>query len=767
MPKSLVIVESPAKAKTIKKFLGKAFEIKASVGHVRDLPPKGLGVDIHNNFKPEYVTIRGKEKVLQELRYAARTADRVFLATDPDREGEAIAWHVASQLGENGKNVGRVLFHEITPQAVQAALRHPTPIDLMKVNAQQARRVMDRIVGYQVSPFLWKTVAGGLSAGRVQSVALRLICEREEEINRFVVEEYWSITAMVQGAQGAPFPVKLIRIGEEKAHIPDKTSAYRLVEDIRPKPFIVESVKTKEMQRHPQPPFITSTLQQDAARRLRFSTQKTMMVAQQLYEGLELGDEGSIGLITYMRTDSTRVADEALESVRGYIAQEYGTEYLPPKPRRFKTKEGAQDAHEAIRPTSAYRTPQDVKPYLTPEQYRLYELVWCRFVASQMKPALFNVTTVDVNAEAYLFRATGSTPVFPGFLKVYGETIDEDEEQEENSLIPPLKEGERLRLMDLTPKQHFTQPPPRYTEASLVKELEAKQIGRPSTYAQIISTLRMRKYVSIKRGRFYPSELGTAVNRILVTAFPDLFNVEFTARMEDALDRIETGELDWVGTLSAFYVPFSERLQQVNAQRSHLKQSLTETTEELCEKCGRPMVVRWGRNGRFLACSGYPSCKNTKPIETVDAEVQQATEACDKCGAPMVVKKGRFGAFLACSAYPRCQRTRPINMGISCPEKGCEGYLARRRSQRGRTFYGCSNYPTCKFVVWEPPVAVACPSCQFPLMVEKPDRTGTAGLQCPHCGHRMANPGSVPPDADTQSASVEVSPHLAAGKLRA
>ena len=736
MPKSLVIVESPAKAKTIKKFLGKDFDIKASVGHVRDLPQKGLGVDIHNKFKPEYVTIRGKEKVLKELRSAAKEADHIYLATDPDREGEAIAWHVASQLGKN-KNIGRVLFHEITPHAVRTAIQNPIPIDMQKVNAQQARRVMDRIVGYQVSPFLWKTIAGGLSAGRVQSVTLRLICEREEEINKFVTEEYWSIMALVQGDQGGPFPVKLIRIEDKKVAISDEAAAHALVNDIRSKPFIVSSIKKKGMKRNPGPPFITSTLQQDAARRLRFSAQKTMMIAQQLYEGLDIGDEGSIGLITYMRTDSTRIADEAINDVREYIEKEYGSDYVPAKPRRYKTKAGAQDAHEAIRPTAMNRAPQKVKTFLTSDQYKLYELIWCRFVASQMKSALFDVTTVDVMAGEYLFRVTGSTPKFTGFLKVYGETVDEDAEQEENSSIPPLKEKETLALQDLQSKQHFTQPPPRYTEASLIKELEAKQIGRPSTYAQIISTLRKRKYVTIKRSRFTPSDLGNAVNFILVSAFPDLFDVAFTAKMEDALDQIETGNLEWVSILSEFYHPFSERLQEVNAQRTELKKSLTEKTDEACEKCGKLLVIRWGRNGRFLACSGYPSCKNTKPLEAADPEIQQSNEVCDTCGEPMVVKKGRYGAFLACSAYPECKRTRPINLGILCPEERCKGYLTRRRSQKGRTFYGCSNYPDCKFVVWDPPVNQACPSCQFPVMVEKSNKSGDTSLKCPRCNHLM------------------------------
>ncbi|MEE2710742.1 MAG: type I DNA topoisomerase [Gemmatimonadota bacterium] len=738
MPKSLVIVESPAKAKTIKKFLGKDFEIKASVGHVRDLPEKGLGVDLNNNFKPEYVTIKGKEKVLKELRRAAKSADQIFLATDPDREGEAIAWHVASQLGKREEAVSRVQFQEITAQAVRSAIETPSPIDEKKVNAQQARRVMDRIIGFQVSPFLWKTIAGGLAAGRVQSVALRLINDREAEINAFEAEEYWSITALVQAAKGDPFPMKLFKVDSKKAQISDEQSAAVLVNAIRGQSFVVDSIKKKEMQRHPAPPFITSTLQQDAARRLRFSAQKTMMVAQQLYEGLEVGEGGSTGLITYMRTDSTRIADEAINAVRSYIGDEYGKEYVPNRPRVFKTKAGAQDAHEAIRPTSAQLVPSVIKKDLTGDQIKLYELIWCRFVASQMKSAVFDGTTVDVSAGNHLFRATGSTPRFAGFLKVYGEVADEDAEQDDNSAVPPLQEKERLSLQELTPKQHFTQPPPRYTEATLVKELEAKSIGRPSTYAQIITslTLRTRRYVAIKRGRFMPTELGTAVNKILVLAFPNIFDVAFTARMEDALDRIETGELDWVGTLNDFYDPFSNRLQEVNAQRSKLKQALTEKTDEVCEKCGKEMVARWGRNGRFLACTGFPSCKNTKPIEASDPELQQTKEVCDKCSSAMVVKKGRFGAFLACSAYPECQRTRPISLGITCPEDGCGGYMTRRRSKKGRTFYGCSNYPDCKFVVWDQPVGATCPSCGLKMMVEKNDKSGNDTHQCPKCNYR-------------------------------
>ncbi len=749
MSKSLVIVESPAKARTIKKYLGKDFNIMASVGHVRDLPPKSLGVDVNNDFKPEYVTIPGKEKVVKDLRSAAKSADQIFLATDPDREGEAIAWHVASQLGSNKKEVGRVLFHEITPQAVRTAIDKPVPIDMQKVNAQQARRVMDRLVGYQVSPVLWKTITGGLSAGRVQSVALRLICDREEEIEKFKVEEYWSITADLRSEQDAVFPVKLIRAGEEKVHIPDEKAAATLIEDMRGKTFEIEGITKKHTQRNPYPPFITSTLQQDAARRLRFTTQKTMMVAQQLYEGIDLGDEGTIGLITYMRTDSTRVVDEAVQAVRGLIAEVYGTEFVPPKPRRYKTKPGAQDAHEAIRPTAVDRTPGKVKSSLTTDQFRLYELIWLRFVASQTRPARFDVTTVDVRAGTYLFRATGSVLTFAGYLKVYEAPVDEDAEQkEEEKTLPRLREDEKLVLEKIEPRQHFTQPPPKYTEASLVKELEVRQIGRPSTYAQIISTLRMRKYTEMQQGRFTPTDLGKAVNRILVKAFPDLFDVAFTARMEDALDRIETGELDWTGTLVDFYHPFNERLQSVNAQRSELKNSLTEETDETCEKCGETMIIRWGRNGRFMACGGFPACKNTRPIDDSETAALNSDEVCDKCGQKMVLKTGRYGQFLACSGYPRCRETRPVNLGVDCPEAGCEGFMTARRSQKGRNFFGCSSYPKCRFVVWDTPVNHRCSSCDFPIMVEKSDRSGKTALQCPKCKHRIRSAEPVPAGSD-------------------
>ncbi len=737
MSKSLVIVESPAKARTIQKYLGKDFDIKASVGHVRDLPPKSLGVDVDNNFKPEYVTIPGKEKVVKEIRSAAKLADQIFLATDPDREGEAIAWHVASQIESNNKEIGRILFHEITPVAVQTAIKKPVPIDMQKVNAQQARRVMDRLVGYQVSPVLWKTITKGLSAGRVQSVALRLICERANEIENFKVEEYWSITANLRTDENTVFPVKMIRLDNEKVHIPDEKKAQDIIKKLDGAIFQIQNIAKKATKRNPYPPFITSTLQQEAAKSLRFNTRMTMSIAQQLYEGVDLGNTGTIGLITYMRTDSTRIVDEAIQAVRDLITKGYGQEYLPRKPKIYKTKQGAQDAHEAIRPTDVEQTPEKVKPFLTPEQFKLYELIWLRFVASQMEPARFDVTTIDVKAGACIFRATGTVPTFPGFQKVYEEALDDDAEENENKLLPKINGNDLLNLVKLEPKQHFTQPPPKYTEASLVKELEVRQIGRPSTYAQIISTLRQRKYVELEQRRFSPSELGMAVNQILVKAFPDLFDVAFTARMEDALDRIETGELNWTGILVDFYNPFNEQLQSVIAKRSELKNTLTEKTDELCEKCGNSMIIRWGRNGRFMACEGFPECKNTRPLNMDQKPEEVSDKICEKCGEPMVAKTGRYGPFLACTGYPSCKETQPIELGITCPQEQCGGSLTARRSQKGRNFFGCTNYPKCRFVLWDTPQNKHCPACNYPIIVEKTNKSGESTLQCPDCKHQI------------------------------
>jgi DNA topoisomerase-1 len=730
--KLLMIVESPAKAKTIEKFLGGAFQVKACMGHVRDLPERELGIDVSNGYEPKYVTIRGKANVLKELRQAAKQTEGVYLATDPDREGEAIAWHVSQQIKPGVDGHRRVLFNEITEKAVKDAVAHPSTIDVKKVNAQQARRIMDRLVGYQVSPLLWKTVAKGLSAGRVQSVALRLICERDREIAAFIPEEYWSITAHLQSPRSDDFRAKLVSIQSEKINIPDESRAREIEDDLKDRSFIIEDIKRKKIKKNPQPPFITSTLQQEAARKLYFSPKKTMVLAQQLYEGLEVGDEGSVGLITYMRTDSTRVATEALEAVREYIYTNYGAEYVPQKPNIFKSKKGAQEAHEAIRPTSMKRSPKAIKKFLRPDLAKLYELIWNRFVASQMTPAVYDVTTVDVKADHYLFRASGSVVAFRGFTSVYQESTDENEKENGRRIPSPLNVGEKLTLLGLHSEQHFTKPPPRYSEASLVKDLEAKGIGRPSTYAQIISTLKIRKYVAVENRYLQATELGQTVSRLLVLNFPHIFDVTFTAKMEEGLDRIEAGTNNWVDVVDHFYVPFRQALDQANEKRHELKQSTMEWTDTACEQCGRKMVIKWGRNGRFMACSGFPQCRNTKPIENEDSP-PETDEICENCGAKMIIRSGRYGRFLACSTYPKCNFTKPLSIGVACPEEGCSGFLTERRTKKGRTFYGCSRYPDCSFALWDRPVDQKCSQCDHPFLVVKRSKDRGEFLRCPKC----------------------------------
>jgi DNA topoisomerase-1 len=764
MPKSLVIVESPAKAKTINKFLGRNYIVKASMGNIRDLPPKGLAVDIENDFTPQYATIRGKSKVIKELQTAAKDVDSIYLATDPDREGEAIGWHLAYVLRNLKKPIHRVTFNEITKNAVTEAIKHPTDIKQNLVDAQKARRVLDRLVGYQISPILWKNIKGGLSAGRVQSVAVRLICEREAEIEAFVPQEYWSITAKLKGEKTAPFEARLFKIGSKKADIQSygffitEEEAKAIVEDAKDKQFIVKDVVRKERKRYPVPPFITSTLQQEAAGKLHFPAKKTMLIAQQLYEGLEIGDEGSVGLITYMRTDSTRIADEALAAVRDFIKNSYGKEYLPAEAVHYKSKKGAQDAHEAIRPTYMDKPPEAIKNFLNDDQYKLYDLIWKRFVASQMNPAILDVTTVDISAGKYIFRATGSIIKFKGFMLVYMEGKDESAEEEETEkeiILPELTVGELLELLGLLPKQHFTQPPPRYSERSLVKELEEKGIGRPSTYAAIISTIQDRDYVVKESGRFMPTEVGKMVNQALIKSFPNILDVQFTATMENTLDNVEDGKADWVGVLREFYTPFSKSLEAAPDTIYNAKKEMEEVSEEVCEKCGKPMIVKWGRYGQFLGCSGYPECKNIKPYHRV-AKGQEGKEArgqggdepqagtlatneiCDKCGKPMVIKTSRAGGkFLACTGYPECKNAKSISTGVNCPEPNCNGYIGERRSKRGRIFYGCSRYPDCKFALWDKPVPKSCPKCGATFLVEKTSKAKGQYLACANkkCGY--------------------------------
>ncbi len=732
MPKSLVIVESDAKSKTINRFLGKNYIVKASVGHVKNLPKNRLGVDVDNGFEPEYITIRGRGKVLKELKQLSSSSDSVFIATDPDREGEAIAYHLANEIRSANDNIHRVLFHEITEKAIQEAIQHPLPIDQEKVEAQKARRVMDRLVGYQVSPFLWKTVFRGLSAGRVQSVALRLVCEREDEIAGFVSEEYWSLEAELRTKDQEVFNSHLIRISGKDFLIPDETTAEQHVAALEALEFIVSDVNTKEVERHPYPPYTTSTMQQDGARRLGMTTKQIMAVAQQLYEGVDL-PEGRVGLITYMRTDSTRIAGSAVEDVRQYIADNFGLEYVPPKPRFYKNKKSAQDAHEAIRPTSMRRPPKTVASYLTPNQRKLYELIWNRFVACQMRSSRLLQTIIDVTAGDYLFRTTGSVIQFRGFMQAYPLA----KEKEEDVKIPRhIQKEDPLDLMALHPQQHFTKPPPRYNESSLVKELDNKGIGRPSTYALIISTLMDRKYVEKDGRSLQATELGMAVNRILIKQFPDIFNVGFTARMEEELDQIVSGEKDRPQVLNDFYGPFSEAIEHAMEKKEEIKESLLEETDERCPKCGRELVVKWGRNGRFIACTGYPECRYTKPLEEESVETDHV---CDDCGARMVVKVGRFGRFLACSNYPDCKFTKPLSTGVPCPQEGCGGQIVERKSRRGRTFFGCSNYPKCRFATWYRPVPKECPQCRHPYMEEKSSKAKGHYLQCPQCKAIMKN----------------------------
>ena len=733
--RSLVVVESPTKVKTIQKYLDQTYVVKASLGHVKDLPANKLGVDIEKNFKPQYVTLKAKAKVLEELKKAAKNAQALYVATDPDREGEAIGWHVASEVKVPADRVYRVLFNEITERAVKAAFSRPGKIDQKKVDAQQARRVLDRLVGYKISPLLWERVRRGLSAGRVQSVAVRLVVERERAIRAFVPQEYWSLHAHLTAAVPPEFVATLRERAGEKVSLSAEADARAVMAAVEGLPFVVEDVVRGERKKNPAPPFITSTLQQEAARKLHFSASKTMMVAQQLYEGVEIGADGPVGLITYMRTDSPRVASDAQAEAREVIAARYGSQTLPERPPVYRARKSAQEAHEAIRPTLVDRGPDELTRYLTRDQLALYRLIWGRFLASQMRPAVYDTLTVDITAGPYLFRAQGSALREPGFMAVYIEAPDEsqaaaEEAEGEVSGLPPLEAGQRLGLVRLEPKQHFTQPLPRYTEASLVKELEEKGIGRPSTYAQILTTIQKRGYVRRDRGALSPTDLGELVTDLLVEAFPDLLDVAFTAQMEESLDEVEEGGRKWVETVRDYYSRFAKDLKRAHREMDDLKKG--KRTDETCPQCGEGQLLdRWGRFGRFLACERYPECKYTRNVgdNGQPAEPQPAGMDCPACGKPMVFKEGRFGRFIACSGYPECKTTRPITIGIACPQEGCGGELTERRSKRGKPYYGCANYPACKFVVWQRPVASPCPKCAAPFLLVRANR-GKRFLAC-------------------------------------
>jgi DNA topoisomerase-1 len=749
MSKSLVVVESPTKAKTLSKFLGEDFVVKATVGHIKDLPENELGIDIEHGFKPLYGVIGGKSRILQDLKKTSQGMTHIYLAPDPDREGEAIAWHVWEELDGDNRRFYRVLINELTRRGVQEAIRSAGELRRGLYEAQQARRVLDRLVGYKISPLLWQEIKRGLSAGRVQSVVVRLICEREREIWAFRPAEYWTIEAHLKSqAHAEPFKAKLAKIGGKKVKISSRTEAEGIAQDLEGAKFIVSQVGEKEVLRHPPPPFITSKLQQDASRRLRFSPKKTMRLAQDLYEGIELGEQGPVGLITYMRTDSPRISGEALREVRDLILNRYGEAYLPAKPNVYKSKKGAQEAHEAIRPTSMDHEPEKVRSHLTPDQWALYRLIWDRFLASQMTSAVFLRKSADIEARDAVFNVTGSVPKFPGFMTVYSAEKDQDEgEESERVFVPPLKKGEILEVLPpLACEQHFTQAPSRFSESTLVKELEDRGIGRPSTYASILSTVQERGYVRLDRAKFHPTELGFLVNDLLVRSFPSILNVEFTARMEDVLDAIEEQKVDWAKAMEDFYGRFSQSLKRAETLIPELKREVT-ATPVVCDQCGSPMVIRWGRKGFFLACTAFPECRNTQDFvrseqgEVVIRKTQDEThETCPTCGSPMVVREGRFGAFYACSQYPRCKTTKPKHLNIPCPQDGCDGFIAEKRSRKGRVFYGCTRYPECTFALWDKPVNMPCPQCGAPFVTEKPTRTGTIHV-CKRCGTKTRSDG--------------------------
>lgn len=749
MGNTLVIVESPAKARTVERYLGPGFRVVASVGHVKDLPKSSLGVDIEHGFTPEYVPIKGKGKILREIRRLAKDSERVLLAPDPDREGEAIAWHLAGEVDGQKCEVQRILIHEITASGVAKALAAPLPLNQKLYESQQARRILDRLVGYQISPLLWDKVRRGLSAGRVQSVAVRLVADREAEVLAFVPEEFWTLAATLQTGDGASFVAKLAKRNGRKLVPRNQAQADEVVKATQGVPWHVAEVEAKEQAKSPPPPFTTAKLQQDAARLLRFSAKRTMGLAQSLYQGVDIGDEGPTGLITYMRTDSTRLSDDALTMARETIEQRFGVEYLPDKPRRFRTRKGAQDAHEAIRPTATSRTPESLNGSLDRDQLRLYRLIYNRFVACQMKAARYHRTQVVVRSGDYDFRASGQVQVFPGYTRLYTEGQEPEERARSEAArkeLPALVAEQALTLEQLDATQNFTQPPPRFTEASLVKELEERGIGRPSTYAAIISNIQDRDYVRKAEGRFRPTELGTLVTGLLVESFPDILNVEFTAQLENQLDQIEEGDADWLAVLGGFYGPFAATLAEAKGSMRDVKREEIPTDIE-CERCQRNMVLRWGRNGSFLACSGYPECRNTKEYERgEDGQIrvkppETSDETCAECGKTMLVKNGRFGRFLACSGYPECKQTRPISLGIACPQPDCSGTLTEKRSRKGKVFYSCSRYPDCTFALWDRPQPEPCPKCKHPFVVfreargrgrtRKPEHIG-----CPACDYR-------------------------------
>ncbi len=801
MTKNLLVVESPAKARTLMKYLGPGFKVVASVGHVKDLPAKRLGVDIENDFKPEYVTIKGKAQVLKNLKAEAQKADAIYLAPDPDREGEAIAWHIAGELDKPGTVIYRVLFNELTARAIREAVAAPQSLNRDKFESQQARRILDRLVGYQISPVLWKKVRKGLSAGRVQSVALRMICEREREIHAFEPQEYWTLTAHLEAGEPPPFKARFLRLDGRKVDLKSQEQTQAVTDGLAGKPFRVVKVSKKDKKKNPPSPFITSLLQQEAFRKLGFSAKKTMSVAQALYEGVQIGERGETGLITYMRTDSFRLSSEAISEVRDHIRQAYGEAYLPEAPNRFRSAKQAQEAHEAIRPTTLELDPEAVAGYLTKDQLALYGVIWKRFIACQMTPALLEQTQAEISAGRATFAASGSVTVFKGFTAVYEENpTDQESEPEREAGLPPLERDQELKLLQLEPAQHFTQPPPRYTEATLIKALEENGIGRPSTYASILANISDREYVSAEKKRFKPTELGFMVSDLLVQGFPDIMDYDFTAQMENDLDRIEQGQLGWVSLLKRFYESFDRELKKAEKQ---LKGEVP--TQHSCPKCSRTLAIKSGRNGLFLACTGYPECRYTanfhrdaggRIVMEETPETGEKAGVCDLCGRDMVNKQGRFGPFLACTGYPECRNTRKLEKpadgpgatgepvtgarcpvcgadmvvrtsraghrflscstypkcthaeslktDVPCPEEGCDGTLVERASKKGRRFYSCNRYPKCRFAMWEEPFDEKCPECGTPVLAVKRRKGGEAALSCRKKGCGFTRPYPAP-----------------------
>lgn len=764
--KALIIVESPSKAKTIQKYLGRSYAVKASVGHIMDLPKSKLGVDVDKNFKPEYQVIKGKDKVIEDIKKASEGVSEIFLAPDPDREGEAIAWHIANELPKRGKKIQRVLFNAITKNAILEAIQRPVELDENKFNSQQARRILDRLVGYKISPLLWDKVRRGLSAGRVQSVAVEMVVDRDVEIKNFKPEEYWTVGIGFE-KQGKPFLARLAKIDGKDPELSNQQTVDQLLAALKSSDYAVTSVETRERQRRPQAPFITSRLQQDAARKLGFSAKKTMTLAQHLYEGVDLGEHGTHGLITYMRTDSVRITPEAITEVRAHIEKTYGKEFLPNEPVIYKTKKSAQDAHEAIRPTSLEYAPELVEKFVDKDEFRLYQLIWNRFVACQMNPAIYDQTSMELSAKtndnrAALARVTGSKVKFAGYTAVYEESRDEDRakkssengeeeiEAEAPQELPDLREGEHHKAKEYHPEQHFTQPPPRFTDASLIRELEEKGIGRPSTYAAILSNIQDREYVEKRENRYYPSELGIVVTDLLKQAFPDIMDVTFTAAMEEQLDEIEEGKVEWVKMMKDFWKPFSKTLETAKVQMKDIK-GMEIPTKHHCEKDGAVMMIKWGKLGQFLACANYPECKHTAEFkkdeqgEIVILPREKSDKKCPTCGADMLIKNGKFGKFLACEKYPDCKTTDTITTGIQCPQ--CkEGELAQRMSRYRRFFYGCNKYPKCNYALWDKPIPVPCPQCNWPILTEKITKREGFMHKCPNkeCGYKELK--ELPPE---------------------